>query len=347
MSVPDILLFGDQTETDFKVEELFNYAQESTRLQSFIEGALKSVHQAFSEADLPNRQKYAFDSFLSLEERILAEKVPDVVLRTVLLCFAQLGHLILRLETDVQAHELWKSQKFTIVASCAGQIPATLAAITESLDDLVDAAPEIVATAVRAGLDVDQRTNDFNDDRSKSWATAVGVPLAEAQQVTATFNKNKGLIPSKGLYCGVTSAWATTIIGPPRLQEELFASKPFGEARVTPLPINATFHALNADRPDVESIIGSVPKIEKLKLENACFLSCEDGAIFPPQNGKELLSQALLNILNRITDNEKVFAQVRVQTGDKEASIVPVVADKVAARLIKVLGEDKAHVKTN
>lgn len=95
MSTPDILLFGDQTETNFKVQELFNYAQRSTRLQSFIENALKSVHQAFADADIPDHQKYAFDSFLSLEERILAEKVPDVVLRTVLLCFAQLGHLIL------------------------------------------------------------------------------------------------------------------------------------------------------------------------------------------------------------------------------------------------------------
>jgi hypothetical protein len=131
------------------------------------------------------------------------------------------------------------------------------------------------------------------------------------------------------------------------LQEELFSSKPFGEARVTPLPINATFHALSADRPDVESIVGKAPKLERLKLENARFLSCEDGAIFPPQNGRELVSQALLNILNRITDNEKVFEQVRIHTGDKEARIVPVVADKVAARLIKVLGEDKAYVKGN
>lgn len=95
MSNPDILLFGDQTETNFKVQELFNHAKSSTRLQSFIESALKSVHQAFDNADIADRQKYAFDSFLSLEERILAEKVPDVVLRTVLLCFAQLGHLIL------------------------------------------------------------------------------------------------------------------------------------------------------------------------------------------------------------------------------------------------------------
>lgn len=157
----------------------------------------------------------------------------------------------------------------------------------------------------------------------------------------------QGLIPSKGLYCGATSAWATTIIGPPRLQGEFFASNPFGEARVTPLPINATFHALSADRPDVESIVGNAPKLERLKLENARFLSCEDGAIFPPQNGKQLICQSLLNILNRITDNEKVFEQVRIQTGDKEASIVPIVADKVAVRLIKVLGEEKAQVKSN
>lgn len=95
MSTPDILMFGDQTETDFKVQELFDYAQDSKRLQSFIEGALKSAQQAFDNADIPDRQKYAFDSFLGLEERILTEKVPDVVLRTVLVCFAQLGHLIL------------------------------------------------------------------------------------------------------------------------------------------------------------------------------------------------------------------------------------------------------------
>lgn len=157
----------------------------------------------------------------------------------------------------------------------------------------------------------------------------------------------QGLIPSKGVYCGVTSAWATTIIGPPRLQEELFVSKPFGEARVTPLPINATFHALSADRPDVESIIGEAPKLEKLELKCGRFLSCEDGAVFPPQNGKELLSQALLNILNRMTDNKKVFEQVRIHIGNKEASIVPIVADKGAARLIKVLGEDKAHIRGN
>lgn len=104
------------------------------------------------------------------------------------------------METDTQVRELWKSQKFTIVASCAGQIPAALAASTESLDDLVEAAPEFVATAVRAGLDVDQRTNLFKDNRSKSWATAVGVPLAQAQEVAERFNKSKVSICLKTPY---------------------------------------------------------------------------------------------------------------------------------------------------
>ncbi|WEW55600.1 hypothetical protein PRK78_001031 [Emydomyces testavorans] len=343
MSTSYILLFGDQTETKFNIRELFEHSKHSERLRSYIERAQNSARHVLDSAGAG--QKYDFESYLSLEERILTENVPDVVLRTVLLCFAQLGHLIMRLEKDDKVRALWSTQKLIIVASCAGQIPAALAASTQSLDELTDVAPEIVVTALRAGMDVDHRTNEYSDDRSKSWATAVGVSLENAQEVVATFNKRKGLIPSKGLYCGATSAWATTIIGPPTLLEELLGSTPFGEARVTPLPINAVFHALNAKRPDIEFIIGNAPKLDKLNLEGACFLSSESGAAFAPQTARQLLGEALLNMLNRMTDNAKVFGEVRNLIGEKEACIFPIVAHKVATRLIKVLGEDKAHVK--
>ncbi|KAI1940877.1 hypothetical protein LOZ12_005508 [Ophidiomyces ophidiicola] len=342
-----ILLFGDQTETKFSVKELFEYSERSERVRLFIERAQNAARHAFDTASTPDRGKYGFHSYLELEERILAETVPDVVVRTLLLCFAQVGHLIMRLERDDQVRDLWSKQRLVIVASCAGQIPAALAATTNSLDELADAAPEVVATSIRAGIDVDRRTNEYADDRSKSWATAVGVPLEHARQVVAGFNDSKDLTHAKGLYCGVTSAWATTIIGPPRQLEEFFGSKPFGEARVTALPINATFHALHAEKPDIEWIIGDTPKLNSLHLTDACFLSSESGAVFPPQTARDLLGEALLNILNRMTDNEKVFGEVRGISGDREVCIFSVVAEKVAARMIKVLGEHKAHVRSN
>ncbi|EFW18193.1 conserved hypothetical protein [Coccidioides posadasii str. Silveira] len=335
MSTPYILLFGDQTETNFNVRALFEYSKQSDRLRSYIQRSQESARRAFENAAVPDVKKYAFDSYLGLEERILAEKVPDVVLRTLLLCFTQLGHLIMRLEKDDRVRALWSKQKLLIVASCAGQIPAALAAATQSLDELADAASDIVATSVRAGLDVDRRTSEYSDDRSESWATAVGVSLEEAQGVVATFNQSKDLSAAKGLYCGATSAWATTIIGPPRLLRELFDSTPFGKARVTPLPINATFHALHAERPDIETIIGKAPELDRLNLKRATFLSSESGTIFPPQTARKLLGEALLNMLNRMTDNEKVFGEVRNLTGDQEVCIFPIVAEKVAARLIK------------
>ncbi|EER24618.1 hypothetical protein CPC735_059880 [Coccidioides posadasii C735 delta SOWgp] len=191
MSTPYILLFGDQTETNFNVRALFEYSKQSDRLRSYIQRSQESARRAFENAAVPDVKKYAFDSYLGLEERILAEKVPDVVLRTLLLCFTQLGHLIMRLEKDDRVRALWSKQKLLIVASCAGQIPAALAAATQSLDELADAASDIVATSVRAGLDVDRRTSEYSDDRSESWATAVGVSLEEAQGVVATFNQSK------------------------------------------------------------------------------------------------------------------------------------------------------------
>ncbi|KMU75798.1 hypothetical protein CISG_05195 [Coccidioides immitis RMSCC 3703] len=191
MSTPYILLFGDQTETNFNVRVLFEYSKQSDRLRSYIQRSQESARRAFENAAVPDVKKYAFDSYLGLEERVLAQKVPDVVLRTLLLCFTQLGHLIMRLEKDERVRALWSKQKLLIVASCAGQIPAALAAATQSLDELADAAPDIVATSVRAGLDVDRRTSEYSDDRSESWATAVGVSLEEAQGVVATFNQSK------------------------------------------------------------------------------------------------------------------------------------------------------------
>lgn len=94
------------------------------------------------------------------------------------------------LENDSDLRHSWASQNITIVASCAGQVPAAAAATTHSLDDLVAVAPEIVAISLRVGLDVDRRSAALSDDRNGSWARAViGISAADAQASIDEFRK--------------------------------------------------------------------------------------------------------------------------------------------------------------
>lgn len=92
------------------------------------------------------------------------------------------------LEKEEVLRETWAAQKTIIVASCAGQLPAAIAACTRSLDELVDLAPETVAIAFRIGMDVDRRTASLGNDRSQSWAKAVfGVTASDAQRAVDKF----------------------------------------------------------------------------------------------------------------------------------------------------------------
>lgn len=92
------------------------------------------------------------------------------------------------LEKDPELREIWSAQKTIIVASCAGQLPAAIAASSHSIDELVDLAPETVAIAFRIGMDVDRRTASLGDDRSQSWAKAVfGISAPDAQKAVDKF----------------------------------------------------------------------------------------------------------------------------------------------------------------
>lgn len=106
--------------------------------------------------------------------------IDDCLILTDILCSV--------LEKDEVLRDTWAEQKTIIVASCAGQLPAAIAASSHSLDELVDLAPETVAIAFRIGMDVDRRTASLGDDRSQSWAKAVfGVSAPDAQRAVDKF----------------------------------------------------------------------------------------------------------------------------------------------------------------
>ncbi|KPM39361.1 hypothetical protein AK830_g7192 [Neonectria ditissima] len=346
MSNCRILFFGDQTETDFGIEELLNHAGDSKHLKTYLDEALRVSREIVNGIDEEDPRKLRFDTLSALVGRVEHEESPPIVLRALTLCFAQLGHLIIRLEKDSTLRELWADQKLLVVASCAGQLPASLAATARSIDDLVKAAPEILALTIRAALDADRKTDAVGDDRTKSWAYAVfGISMPQAVDAAAGFNLRKGVASASRLYIGATSAWATTVIGPPSFLAEFFAADPFPGKRAIALPIHTLFHAEHLEKPNIREMIGTAPNLERLRLEETCFISSSSALPFVPQGLRDLAGEAVLNINARVTDNTKVFAAVKGILGGRNAVITPIVAKKGAARLVKALGEETACIE--
>ena len=89
-----ILYFGDQTEKNIPFEELFEYSRKSERTSKFLQNAFQSIQLVIETLREPERSKYKFESFEEISKQLAAESSPDVVLRTIILCAAQLGYLI-------------------------------------------------------------------------------------------------------------------------------------------------------------------------------------------------------------------------------------------------------------
>jgi hypothetical protein len=89
-----ILLFGDHTERDIRLEELYEYSKQSKNMRNFLQDSFQSIQLVFLDLSEPERTKYEFSSFQGIAKSLATSPSPDVALRTVLLCVAQLGYLI-------------------------------------------------------------------------------------------------------------------------------------------------------------------------------------------------------------------------------------------------------------
>lgn len=92
-----IVLFGDQTESVLPaIQTLYKRAPSSIYIQHFLrvsaDAARRSLEQLCGGSQ---KTKFYFDSFLTLAEASSQKQCPDVVVQTLLLCVAQLGHLVL------------------------------------------------------------------------------------------------------------------------------------------------------------------------------------------------------------------------------------------------------------
>lgn len=92
-----IVLFGDQTENVLPaIKTLYKRAPSSIYIQHFLRVSIGAARRSLEQQCTGSeRSKFYFDSFLTLAEESTQRQCPDVVVQTLLLCVAQLGHLVL------------------------------------------------------------------------------------------------------------------------------------------------------------------------------------------------------------------------------------------------------------
>lgn len=92
-----VFLFGDQTvETYHSIKELARHSRRSSSLSSFFRKSYDAVNDVISKLHTSERGRFfSFGSIMGLAEAYVDSGVNDVVISTILLCFAQLGFLIM------------------------------------------------------------------------------------------------------------------------------------------------------------------------------------------------------------------------------------------------------------
>lgn len=102
-----IILFGDQTESVLPaIQTLYKRAPSSIYIQHFLRVSIDAARQSLEQlCSGSEKNKFYFDSFLTLAEGSTQRQCPDVVVQTLLLCVAQLGHLVLYVHLSFGQHD--------------------------------------------------------------------------------------------------------------------------------------------------------------------------------------------------------------------------------------------------
>ncbi|KAH7374244.1 PKS16 protein [Cadophora sp. MPI-SDFR-AT-0126] len=332
-----VLLFGDQTEDPLPtIRDLYCQSHRSVFLSHFLKTAEDAVHQLACDLPSAQQRRLRFSSFCLLAETMLEDTHPDVVLRTLLLCVAQLGALILNLERDPTLLDHALSSRTIVLGYCSGLLPAAAAATAHSMVELLAIAPEIVATSVRLGLEV-QRRSTLLEDCQESWARVVtGISSATLRKRLEEFHDGNTISNQKRVYISSMSESAITISGPPSSLDSFLSSEPVKNLTTIPLPITAAFHADHL-LFELERIIppGSAPK----ELHPGCrrIISPHSGSPYDFQNQAELNSAIIDDIMKNPINNVPTQESLLSILDDKSVMITSVGSNNTTKRLTKCL----------
>ncbi|KAK0112637.1 hypothetical protein ONS95_014376 [Cadophora gregata] len=332
-----VLVFGDQTEDPLPtIKDLYCQSQRSVFLSHFLKTAEDAVRQL--AGDLPSAQQrhLRFSSFCLLAETVQEDARPDVVVSTLLLCVAQLGALVQNLERDPTLLDRDSSSRTIVLGYCTGLLPAAAAALTHSMVDLLAIAPEIVATSVRLGLEV-QRRSTLLEDCQESWARVVtGIPIGTLRKSLEEFHDYNTIPDQKRVYISSMSESATTISGPPSSLDLFLSSEPMKNLTTMPLPITSAFHADHL-LFESERIISPEPVPRVFQPGCRLIISPHSGQPYDFRNQAELnsaiIDDVMKNPINNILTQESVLSMLH----GKSVLITSFGSNSTTKRLTKCL----------
>ncbi|KAL8724560.1 MAG: hypothetical protein Q9166_007882, partial [cf. Caloplaca sp. 2 TL-2023] len=344
-TITSVLVFGDQTQDPcLLIKHLLRRSRASPAARSFLQKSSDVLRDETSK--LSQIERAIFKSFYSIAD--LADKhsqrgILDTAVATVLHCVAQLGHLIIRLETIPNASDL-KEPRSIIVGSCTGLIPAATAATIQSVGELLHASPQIISFALRLGLETRCRSTDI-EWSSDSWATVVlGVSEEEVRGEVERWNSSCSVPQCNDAYISAVSDESCTISGPPSAIAGLISSSSkLSTAHKAKLPIAAAFHASHLALIDARRLIGATSTLERFQMKEVAFYSPSTGRPWLGLNLKELLREVSVEILARATYWTKAIRAI-TQDIDTKAVELASIGSSNTAKAIKLTLEKQGKI---
>ncbi|KAH8879306.1 ketoacyl-synt-domain-containing protein [Thozetella sp. PMI_491] len=299
-----VFLFGDQAgELLPCIEEVQRLSISCKVLRDFLQESTQRLRSCIFKAPSQFRHHVSvFESVLDLANQLNSNQSHNSygILRTPLLCVAQLGSLIHHLNFHPGALQSVNYGKFRITGICTGLVTAAAVSSCTTLTEVVAIAGDIVDFSFQVGLEAFFRSEDI-DRSSGSWSTVIShVSINDARMAIDLFNEAKGDLKSHWAYISAEGINSVTISGPPSTTRDLFKRTPlFHSARIIPLSIKAAFHAKHLEPL---SWIRCAEGVDSVTLNRPL---CHH--LLSPSSGKEYpgktLSAVLVDVLGDISQH--------------------------------------------
>ncbi|KAK4210046.1 hypothetical protein QBC37DRAFT_475210 [Rhypophila decipiens] len=313
MSSNKILFFGDQTgDTGPFLKGLVDQSKTSPALNRFFTDALATLRLAISDLPRHERKLLPLASFHSVLDLVEHREEGGVILSTILLCLAQLGDYILRIEQDSSLGVVQASSIFprVVVGFCTGLLPAAAAAVaSRNLSELVSIACHITLVSFRVALYASHRSALIEAaSASDRWALAVsGASSTACQSAINRFHRANTISSHNQVYISSESASNITVSGPPSVLKKFESTCASSGFRYARLPILAAFHASHLPAAEMDSIIGSSPLLSTSVLVGSKLIDPSGGR---PYSG-DSLSDLLQGVVNHILQ-QRLYPQKAV-----------------------------------
>ncbi|TVY28403.1 Conidial pigment polyketide synthase [Lachnellula hyalina] len=334
-AIKQLLLFGDQTVHILgAVKDIYSVAKQSVLLPILIQRSEDALVSEISKFPLTTRLRfYHARSMLTLAEEYTKHKQIDAGVSTVLSCFVQLAFLFMYTEKHPSQPDIIPSNDLIVVGSCTGLIVGAVAATVSSVGQILDLVPEIIRLGLRLGLEIDQRSMQFERCR-ESWATAVsgvqGLYFARKPYISA-----------------IADSTTVTISGMPTILKQLWeSSHVLRDAVYVELPIAAAFHTRHMGAIDVEKMIGNGAVFRKFSTKQATILSPSLAAPYESRDLEQLLRSAINDIAHERIDWASTVNNLPKLLGS-QVIITSIGPNNVAKKLIKSLESSSIEVQNN